>query len=560
MKYGLIAERIGHSFSPEIHAHLDTRDYELCAVAPSELDAFLKKRDFAAINVTIPYKEAVIPYLHEISPQAAQIGAVNTVVNRDGKLYGYNTDFIGMKALADRIGIEFSGKKVLICGTGGTSKTARAVAMDGGAREIVVVSRTEREGAVTYEEAYELHADAEILINTTPVGMFPNCDGAPVDLKRLKKVRRVLDAVYNPLRTDLVLQAKKRGIRAEGGLYMLVAQGVAASEIFTGRKYPPEMLEKIYEQLLAKRENIVLVGMPACGKSTIGAALAAALGRELYDLDAEIIADAGMPISDIFAREGEAGFRDTETRVLREKVAPLTGAVVATGGGAVLRDENLHLLRRNGRLIFLDRPLDQLLPTEDRPLASSADKIRALYSARIHRYRACADEIIRTDGVVEHAVDAILKKEKNKMKILVLNGPNLNMLGIREPDIYGRETYDDLCAKINAYAAEKGIEVENFQSNHEGALIDKIQEAYFAKVDGIVINAGAYTHTSIALRDALNSVLIPAVEVHISKVHEREYFRRVSYIRDACFMLINGKGTDGYLQAIDALIEKCENK
>jgi 3-dehydroquinate dehydratase-2 len=341
---------------------------------------------------------------------------------------------------------------------------------------------------------------------------------------------------------------------------MLVAQGVAASEIFTGRKYPEGTVEKIYAKLLAKRENIVLVGMPACGKSTIGAALAAELGRELYDLDAEIIKDKGMPISEIFEREGEAGFRDTETRVLREKLSPLTSAVIATGGGAVLRDENLHLLRRNGRLIFLDRPLCQLLPTEDRPLASSAEQIRALYSARINRYRACADEIIMTDGVVEHAVNSILKKEKNKMKILVLNGPNLNMLGIREPDIYGRETYDDLCAKVNAYAAEKGIEVENFQSNHEGALIDKIHEAYFAKVDGIVINAGAYTHTSIALRDALNSVLIPAVEVHISKVHEREYFRRVSYIRDCCFMLINGKGTDGYLQAIDALIEKCENK
>ena len=262
-------------------------------------------------------------------------------------------------------------------------------------------------------------------------------------------------------------------------------------------------------------------------------------------------------VSEIFAREGEAGFRDTETRVLRERVSPLTSAVIATGGGAVLRDENLHLLRRNGRLIFLDRPLEQLLPTDDRPLASSEEKIRALHAARINRYRACADEIIRTDGVVSHAVDTILKKEKTKMKILVLNGPNLNMLGIREPDIYGRETYDDLCAKINAYAAEKGIEVENYQSNHEGALVDKIQEAYFAKVDGIIINAGAYTHTSIALRDALNSVLIPAVEVHISKVHEREYFRRVSYIRDSCFMLINGKGTDGYLQAIDALIEKC---
>ncbi len=557
MKYGLIAERIGHSFSPEIHAMLDTHEYELCAIAPSELDGFMKKRDFAAINVTIPYKEAVIPYLDEISPQAAEIGAVNTIVNRDGKLYGYNTDFFGMKELANKIGIEFSGKKVLICGTGGTSKTARAVARDGGAREIVVLSRTARGGTLTYEEAYELHADAEILINTTPVGMFPNCDGAPVDLAKLPRVRRVLDAVYNPLRTDLVLQAKKRGIRAEGGLYMLVAQGVAASEIFTGRKYPAETLDGIYAKILARRENIVLVGMPACGKSTIGASLAAELGRELYDLDAEIIADRGMPISDIFAKEGEAGFRDTETRVLRRRVSPLTGAVIATGGGAILRDENLRLLRRNGRLIFLDRPLEQLLPTEDRPLASSAEKIRALYAARINRYRACADEIIRTDGVVSHAVDAILKKEKNNMKILVLNGPNLNMLGIREPDIYGRETYDDLCAKINAYAAEKGIEVENYQSNHEGALVDKIQEAYFAKVDGIVINAGAYTHTSIALRDALNSVLIPAVEVHISKVHEREYFRRVSYIRDSCFMLINGKGTDGYLQAIDALIEKC---
>ena len=409
MKYGLIGEKLSHSFSKEIHEALADYEYEITPIAKDKLDEFMIKREFIAINVTIPYKEDVIPYLDYISDQAKEIGAVNTIVNRGGKLFGYNTDFFGMTDLINHAGIEIKGKKVLVLGTGGTSKTSLSVVKALGAREIYTVSRSGKDGALTYDEAYEKHSDAEVIINTTPAGMYPNIDGLPIDSVRFPSLEGAIDAIYNPLRTKFVQRAKEGGAIAEGGLYMLVAQGVRAAEIFLGKEFSEDETEKVYGKILRSKENIVLSGMPGCGKSTIGKMLAEKLHRPFIDLDDEIVKMAGKPITEIFAEGGESHFRNIETEVARN-VARISGAVIATGGGAILRDENVRLLKQNGRIYFLDRPLEQLLPTADRPLASSAEAIKTRYNERFPRYCSVCDVHLKTDGIAEHTTEEIAKE------------------------------------------------------------------------------------------------------------------------------------------------------
>ena len=400
MKYGCIGEHLKHSFSKEIHNALTDYDYEIKEIERDKLGDFATKAEFSAINVTIPYKEEIIPYLYSIDDFAKAIGAVNTVVNRDGKLYGYNTDFFGMTSLINHAGVEIKGKKVVILGTGGTSKTSLAVSRALGAREIVRASRTEREDAVSYEELYQKHLDAEVIINTTPVGMFPSIFDAPIDISKFEKLSGVIDAVYNPLRTELILSAKERDIPAEGGLYMLVAQAVRASEIFIDTKYSPDALESVFRDITSQKENIVLIGMPASGKSTVGELLSNSLNRKLVDTDALIVEKAKKTIPEIFTEHGEAYFRDLESEVIRE-VAAMTGVIIATGGGAVLRKENVRELKKNGRLYFIDRPLDALIPTEDRPLSQTREAIEKRYSERYGIYCRSADERIdaSTDAI-----------------------------------------------------------------------------------------------------------------------------------------------------------------
>lgn len=408
MQYGCIAERLGHSFSREIHAELGDYSYELTEIAPDELDAFLQRRAFCGINVTIPYKERVIPYLYAIDEQARAIGAVNTVVNRLGRLYGYNTDFYGMRALFSHLGLDPRGKKVAVLGTGGTSKTAKAVLESLGAGEILFVSRRASEQAIDYATLYADHSNVEIFVNTTPCGMYPNPDSAAVDVNAFPRLCGVIDTIYNPLRPRLVLEAQNRGIAAEGGLYMLVAQAVFASEIFCDKTYPHGTIDRVYQTILSRKENIVLVGMPASGKSTVGRILAQRLGRELFDLDAEIVKTTGREISEIFATDGEETFRDWETKLISLGVAQKHGLIVATGGGAILREENVDALRRGGRLYFIDRPLSDLMPTRDRPLASSTEAIRRRYEERYYRYCTVADSRIEVQGDAESVACAIL--------------------------------------------------------------------------------------------------------------------------------------------------------
>ena len=405
MKYGLIAQKLSHSFSKEIHGKLFDYPYELHELAPEELEDFLRRREFAAINVTIPYKEAVIPYLDEISQRAKDIGAVNTIVNRNGKLFGDNTDFLGMVALIQRAGIVIKDKKVLVLGSGGTSKTAAAVAQHLGCKKVYRVSRSGRDGCITYQQAAQ-HSDAQIIINTTPCGMYPNIDESPVAVENYPCLEGVVDAIYNPLRSKLVCDAQNIGVRAVGGLYMLVAQAVYAAEKFVDRSVPEEKLEEVYGQMMAQKENIVLIGMPGCGKTTVGKQLARELGAEFIDTDEEIVRVDGRTIPEIFSQEGEKTFRDMETEAIGA-IANRQHAVIATGGGAILRPENVRLLKQNGRIYFIDRPLSELEVTADRPLSCDKEKLARRYQERYEIYLSSCHRRVPSVSDAEHVAKVI---------------------------------------------------------------------------------------------------------------------------------------------------------
>ncbi len=404
--YGCIGERLGHSFSGEIHRLIGLAlakdssgnpkyDYVLEELKPEQVEAFFRRRAFCGVNVTIPYKQVIIPYLDELTPAAREIGAVNTVVNRDGKLLGDNTDFYGLCHLLSMKHIDLKDKKVMILGTGGTSNTAYAVAKHAGAREIFKVSRTEQTGCVTYD-ALTAHTDAQVIINTTPVGMYPNDEACPlpqgVSLSDFPSLCGVVDVVYHPLRTELVSMACELGIPATGGLAMLVAQAVAAAERFLGESIAPEVVSRVTATIEAQKQNLVLIGMPGSGKSTVGKLLSEQTNKPLVDTDEAFLQATGRTPADYIQQNGEAAFRVVEAQVIREQIAPLSGVIVATGGGVILRDDNVRRLKRNGKLIFLDRSLASLEATPDRPLSADRELLRRRYEERYDRYRAVADE------------------------------------------------------------------------------------------------------------------------------------------------------------------------
>ncbi len=413
-KYGCIGKKLTHSFSKDIHGRLADYEYELIELSEEEVDIFLRKKEFNAINVTIPYKQTVIPYLDSMSDIAKRIGAVNTVVNKNGKLYGSNTDYYGMKALIEKTGVEIKGKKVLILGTGGTSKTARVLTEDLGAQSIVTVSRSKSENYVTYEEAITNHSDANVIINTTPSGMYPDCEGMPIDISHFSNLSGVIDAVYNPLSTNLVLSAREKGIKAAGGLYMLVMQAVVAVGIFLDKEIPAEAADRVFSSVLSTKENIVLTGMPGSGKSTVGKKLKLD-GFTFTDTDKEIEKRCGCSIKELIGLKGEKYFRDLEAEVIRD-VSSESGLIISTGGGAILRKENINALKRNGRIFFIDADFERLCPTDDRPLSDTKEKLKKVYDERIDIYKATADVIVPDMKRAEDEANFILKKRTELIK------------------------------------------------------------------------------------------------------------------------------------------------
>jgi len=368
----------------------------------------MRSKDFKAINVTIPYKQDVIPYLDEISESAREIGAVNTIVNRRGRLYGDNTDQMGMTALIRKLGLDLAGKTVLILGTGGTSRTAQYVCKKLGAAVIRTVSRSGQNGSLTYETAASECPEAQIILNTTPAGMFPKPDAQAIDLAPFQNLEGVVDVVYNPLRTQLVRQAQGMSLPAEGGLYMLVGQAVAAVEIFLDQKLPDNALDRVFRNIYRGKENIVLTGMPGCGKSTVGKRLSKLLDRPLLELDQMIEQKAGMHPSEIIRTQGEAAFRDLESEIVAE-ASMETGCVISTGGGVILREENMRRLRANGRIYFINRPLKYILPTNDRPLSADREALEQRFRERYPIYKATADAVIPVQGPPKTVAEAIRK-------------------------------------------------------------------------------------------------------------------------------------------------------
>lgn len=399
--YGLLGRKLGHSWSVPIHAALGCADYRLIELKPEELGAFLARGDIGGLNVTMPYKRDVMPYCDVIDAMAREIGSVNTIVRRaDGKLYAYNTDAAGFCFMARRAGIDFAGKKTLVLGSGGASLTARACARQLGAREVVGISRS---GPDNYGNL-DRHADAEVVVNTTPVGMYPNNGAAAVDLRCFPRCTGVLDVIYNPRRTALLLQAEALGIPCSDGLPMLVAQAVAAEEHFFGRSIAERENERVLALLRREMTNIVLIGMPGSGKSTVGTALAVLAGREAVDIDACIVEKAGCPIPEIFARGGEAAFRALE-REATAACGALSGKILLTGGGVVKTPENYAALHQNGRVYQILRPLE-LLATDGRPLSQGAD-LEAMWAERAPLYERFRDAAVENSGTVEETAETI---------------------------------------------------------------------------------------------------------------------------------------------------------
>ena len=402
---GLLGEKLGHSYSPAIHAELADYEYRLYEVAPEKLSEFLTGGGFDGMNVTIPYKKAVIPYCAELSPIAQKLQSVNVLVRReDGTLYGDNADAYGFAGMVRASGIQIDGKKTLVLGSGGASSTVCAVLEEMGARSVTIISR---KGEDNYNNL-DRHADAEVIVNTTPVGMYPNCGVSPVDLSLFPKLEGVLDIVYNPARTAFVLQAEKLGIPYMSGLYMLVAQAKRTAEVFENRDIPDSETERIWKKLSLEMQNIVLVGMPGSGKTTFGKALAQRLGRDFYDADDVIVEQEGKTIPELFA-VSEDCFRDAEVRA-SQSLAEKSGIVVACGGGVVKRSENMDIFKKTGTVFFLDRSPDDIVSDVDvstRPLLKDGkQKVYDLYDERIALYRNAADYRVPNNKTIEEVLDA----------------------------------------------------------------------------------------------------------------------------------------------------------
>lgn len=407
MRYGLIGEKLGHSFSKDIHERIADYTFDLIPLSKEEFKEFMEKKEFAAINVTIPYKKDVIPYLDEMDEHAKAIGAVNTIVNQNGKLKGYNTDFTGFLYMVKKHNVHMEGKKVLIIGNGGASAAIQAVVRHEKAGQMVVVDVVTGNGAISYDEMFSSHLDAEIIINTSPIGMYPRIGNAPIDISMFHKCEAVMDVIYNPILTRLCFEAQEMDIKRVNGLEMLIAQAKQSVEFFLDKQIDDQIIDDIYQDMLKERCNIVLIGMPSAGKTTIGKMLEERMQKEFIDLDDIIIEKAGKSIPEIFEESGEAGFRAIETEAAIE-VSKLNNKIIATGGGTIKHKVNMDYLRQNGITIFIDRDVDKLISSDpNRPLSKSSDALQKMHAERLPLYQKYAAYVAVNNSDIESTVKEI---------------------------------------------------------------------------------------------------------------------------------------------------------
>lgn len=407
MQYGLIGNPLGHSWSPEIHQLLASLPYEKKELPEEELADFLRKRDFDGINVTIPYKEKVIGFLDELDEGARTIGAVNCIVNKNGILKGYNTDLSGFVKMLEVNGISPAGKQVAVLGSGGAAKAAcYGIEMMGG--KPFIVSRHPGRAMISYAQLYERAAEFAMIVNATPVGMKPDSDSCPVDICAFDHLEAVVDIVANPLRTRLLFEAKMQGIPCCGGFEMLVRQAAAADELFTGKVVEEETIQMCMRMLLKARRNIVLIGMPTSGKTTLAEMIASHTGRPLLEMDEVLVDRLGMSIKECFAQYGEGYFRNMETELARDLRAK-EGIVISTGGGIIKNEENMRYLSENGIVIAIDRNPSLLYPTDSRPLSSTVDAVKVLYEERKYLYDKYSDAVVDNNGSLKDTFNEIMK-------------------------------------------------------------------------------------------------------------------------------------------------------
>lgn len=409
MRYGLVGEKLGHSFSKDIHESFGKYQYELIEVKKDDLDSFMMERNFKAINVTIPYKEKVIPYLYYIDEVAKNIGAVNTIINKEGKLYGYNTDYLGLRSLINNTKVDIKGFNCLILGTGGTSKTATQVLKDELVNSITYVSINGEENTITYDEAINNYTDVDMIVNTTPCGMYPNNMDLIIDLSKFKNLKLVIDVIYNPLRTRFALLAEELHIPYACGLYMLVSQAVHAAGKFLDTLLDDKITDDIYKNLYKEKQNIVLIGMPSCGKTTISKLLEERINKKVVDIDTLIEDKIKMPISEYIKTFGEQSFREIEKDIVLE-VSKKNNQIISTGGGVIKNYNNIIALKENGLIVFIDRDISLLTPTSSRPLSSNLDDLKKLYEERLPFYKKYADVIVSNNNDIESTVNNIIDK------------------------------------------------------------------------------------------------------------------------------------------------------
>ena len=415
MRKGLLGRKLTHSFSKIIHEDLMDYEYELIELEADELDGFFEKKDFDALNVTVPYKQAVMKYMDHIDEKCRIINATNTIVNRNGSLYCYNTDYYGFRYMLEKHGVDLNGKKVCLLGNGGAAQAIKAVIADYDVRETVICKKRESSETITYDTLYRDHRDIDVLINTSYVGMYPNNYDKLIELDGFGNLEWVIDIIYNPLKTGMLVDAENRGINTINGLEMLVAQAVYAMEYFQDIEIDKGIIDEYYRRLTGDKINIVLIGMPSSGKSTIAGKLSEKTGREVIDTDELTEAGIGMAISDYFGQYGEASFRAEEKKSVRE-ASKANGHIIATGGGVILDRENIDALKQNGLIVYIRRDVDKLLATEDRPLSTDNEAIRKLYDSRYRLYESYADITVENNGDIEDAVNEIIEMTEGKLK------------------------------------------------------------------------------------------------------------------------------------------------